>query len=176
MGSVHHLTDQNFTNNDKTLKCTWNVPKPIFICFRCPNCENCVKFIPILERLAQTNMKVLWASVDVVKFRNIVNASRGTQTPITGTPTCLLYINGSPKVAYKGVRSYENISSFIDQILSKIEPPKFVGQPVRQENAPQAGAYMPSEFTQSNQKQLHSNPLNIPNRVAPHNEPWKTTK
>jgi len=185
--SVQQLTNNNFTLSGKKLIVS-GVPEICLVFFKLQTCKGCEAFEPIFYELANSYSKIGYAILNVTMFRNVIDMSRPSSTPITATPTIIMYINGNPYAKYKEGMKKDilSIKQFIDNILIKVNQQRsisFIQQPQaypqRVNKQPYQTPYTPESFTPQQSKQSFNLPdeedekhLMSPESMTPHNTPW----
>lgn len=54
-------------------------------------------------------------------FPGVAQKAQQTIAPITHVPFIILYVNGKPFMRYNGRKTYEDISTFVGEVLSRIQ-------------------------------------------------------
>jgi thioredoxin-like negative regulator of GroEL len=54
-------------------------------------------------------------------FPGVAQKAQQTIAPITHVPFIILYVNGRPFMRYNGKKTYEDISTFVNEVLSRIQ-------------------------------------------------------
>jgi thiol-disulfide isomerase/thioredoxin len=119
MSNIKHLTSANFVifgKQQKTLGI--NLNGNVLVFFKMTGCQNCSTFEPVYGQLATKEHRVMFAVADVSQYRDIVNMSRNTLTPIQAVPSLILYINGRPHAKFNGTKNIPSLESFITKALS----------------------------------------------------------
>lgn len=173
--TIQHLTGGDFALSGRTLMC--NVPGIVFVLFTSSVCQLSKQTMPIFEQLSQKDNRLMWATVDAMRYRNISQLSKNSTTLIKATPMLILYVNGRPHVHYKGSRNAQNIKDFLNRILPSINTTKsFVPQQIQPASNPYPQpTYQPQTGGQQQPMTDMSrvDDLQMPPSVVPHNEPWK---
>lgn len=178
--SVQYLSDAHFSNaGGRALRC--NLSGTTFVMFKTENCQHCEQTIPLFQQLAQQDMRLTWAIVDVGRYRNLVAMSKSTSTPIRAVPIFILYVNGSPHANYKGKRSSPHIMAFLNKILASLNlNNQSFSQPTipAQQNPYPQPTYQPKQGDSQNPQSaiLTKEELNMPSNVTPHNAPYLAYK
>ena len=168
--SVQYLTDQHFSNvGGRALRC--NVKGIVFVMFKTENCQHCQHTIPLFRQLAQQDMRLVWAVIDVGQYRGLVNMSKTTNTPIRSVPMFILYVDGRPHANYKGKRTIPHIVAFLDKILASLNTSSQSFVPSGP--APQGGSYISQ---QDQMPAIQEEVMNLPKNVVPHNAPYLAYK
>lgn len=167
--SVRYLSDEHFSNaGGRVLRC--NLPGIVFVMFKTQNCQHCAQTIPLFNQLAQRDMRLTWAVIDVGDYRNIITMSKSSNTPIRAVPMFILYVNGRPHANYKGQRAAKPIMLFLDKLLNSLNMnEQSFTPPIQQDPHPQA-QYKPQIDPQ--QHQMPTDNLNLPKNVIPYNAPY----
>lgn len=193
MSGMQLLSSKHFSNSGGTLAC--NLPHNlVFVLFKTESCNICQQTLPIFNHLSRQDMRVSWGVIDMIQNRDLIAMSKQTSTPITAVPVLMLFVGGLAYANYKGKRTLENISNFLNTIISKINappktfsPPQGVpsqggmiqinpGQQQHPHPPPQTSGdyYRPVGESGPQSKQLEAKDLFLPSTVTPHNEQWRT--
>jgi hypothetical protein len=198
MSRIVFLTPADFTvigNRNKTLAIT--VKGNVLVLYK-QNDELSRQFEPVFTKLANVENRVTFAVLDVSSQggREIVGISRSTTTPIQGTPTLILYLNGRPHTRFNGSRTIESIRNFISdsfQQATAAQPApqqQFMSAPApAQQNmyggGTQRGQVLAPTVDQPSLRGKLKNThlpmvedeeeprLNVPDDVIPYNVPWE---
>lgn len=198
MSRVVGLSSSDFSiigNKVKTL--IINLSGNILVLYK-QNDEISRQFDPVFSKLASMENRVNFAFIDVSTpgGREVVGKSRATTTPIQGTPTLILYLNGRPHTRFNGSRTIESIREFItksfQQASSTPEPvaPPQQFMPTQQANmygavrGPTANIHTPTVDQPNLRGKIKNNflpsveveeelRLEIPDDVVPYNMPWE---
>jgi thiol-disulfide isomerase/thioredoxin len=142
--SLINLVDRNFGVSGDMLMC--NVPNinVLFVLFKTENCEYCKSTLPVFAELSRRELRVAWGVMDLGKYRSVIAMSKDTSFPLKSVPMLILFVNGRPHANYKGDRSVEGISKFLNSIIPTLNvQKKFVSSQQQggvQRGAPSAGA------------------------------------
>jgi hypothetical protein len=106
-------------NKNKTL--VINHPGNMLVLYK-QNDEISRQFEPVFSKLASIDNRVNFAVLDVSTAggRDVVGKSRATTTPINGTPSLILYINGRPHTRFNGSRTVDGIRDFITKSFNQM--------------------------------------------------------
>lgn len=144
---VQFLTQDDFSlkasqNGGKRLMCQINGPAVVM--FKADRCNWSKKFMPVFTKIAQRdNRGITYAIIDVANNRRLIKDSQRTKTPITSTPTFIIYNNGSPFARYKGKLDPQSFMSFLEKMVSKL-------QPLGNDSSDISGAFMNNNVQQTN--------------------------
>jgi thioredoxin-like negative regulator of GroEL len=196
--SVHRLTAQNFhLVGQQKQSLHINFGGNVLVFFKSQGCNMCAAFEPIFYQFAAQENRVTMAVVDLTYNRNIVHLSRGTTTPIEGTPRLILYVQGRPHALFKGERNLHSLITFISGALQTIadrqvstfvpyQPPYNGGisavNPVVstgfQDYNNQPGMYQdtPGSGLVEQCNMDTGQCVMIPKHIIPHNMPWEAEK
>lgn len=128
--SVQQLTSEHFQlfgNTKKVLKIA--SPNPILILFKIQNCQGCSIFEPQFLKLAQIKRNIGFAVVDLTIYRDIIDKSRQTTSPINKVPDLVLYSGGIPRMRYTGKKNIQDIIFFLDEYINNNPPQQARQQP-----------------------------------------------
>lgn len=192
MSGMQLLSSKNFSDYGGTLAC--NLPNNlVFVLFKTDSCAICQQALPIFNSLSRQDMRVTWCVIDMTQNRDLIALSKKTSTPITAVPMFMLFVGGVAYANYKGKRTSENISSFLNTIISKINtPPKTFSPPPQQGGGvpspggmirinpdshppPQTAAdYYRPVGENGPMVALRTSQLNAPSQVIAYNQEWKS--
>lgn len=121
--NVQYLSAQNFVILGKQQKSLGiNLGGNVLVFCKMQKCENCEKFEPIFYQLPLKNNKVTYAIIDISQYREVIEMSRGTNTPIQAVPLLILFINGRPHAKFNGTIHIQSIDNFINKALANAPP------------------------------------------------------
>ena len=119
MSNVQVLSSAQFAvrgNQRKAL--ALNMSGTVLVYFRfSTGCPNCKKFDPIFNQLSTMDRRVAYASIDLTQYRDVVQMSRQTSTPIDAVPAMILYLNGIPHARFNGAKNVPSIQNFLTKAL-----------------------------------------------------------
>ena len=105
---MNEFNDQNFEH--EVIKSE----KPVLVDFWSPNCSPCIRFGPIIEKIA----KDFEGKAEVGKLNVLENPETAGRYKIIGIPTIIIFKNGEPIERTTGVRPVEIIADKLNSIIS----------------------------------------------------------
>ena len=161
--SLKFLTDNDFFVDPKNNLMIYT-PGIMFLMFKSDNCEICKATLPIFDQLSKIDKRLSFGIVAIDRHRNIIEKAKSTSTPIKGVPTFILYFNGKPLANYKGNRTIQYFTEFLNKILSDIAIQQKQQQPTQQQQTP-------IQFQQQNpNSQIHQQMIPPP-RITDQQQP-----
>ena len=158
MSKIQVLSSGNFIVSGRQRKTMGlNMGGVVLVYFKSTGSQPCANFEPIFHQLASKDGRIMCAICDVAQYKDIIQMSRDTTTPIQTVPLLILYINGRPHAKFTGQKTLESVQKFISdalannsqappQTMSSVHPPQFVADrrapqypPVQSSSAPYAG-------------------------------------
>jgi thiol-disulfide isomerase/thioredoxin len=120
------LTDKEFTlNQTKKGYTLCNTIKGIsFGVFYSSNCPHCKTALAIVKNLSLKANICNFFIINVDTYRNIVDMSQKTISPITYVPEMILYVNGRPFLKYTGQKTENDIGNFIASVIKQLQANK----------------------------------------------------
>ena len=205
---IQQLTISDFSENrSNTGKRTimLNRPGKWFVFFSTNVCGWCEQFSKEYPKLPLEEKKVNYGRCTVNEGgeNSVAAKMKNSSTPINNVPYFLMYIDGKPKVSYKGVRKVKEIKEFINEYLEKyaVDQSRRVVVSSRTSHTSQAsnsyGVHppqvrrapmmkydftVPKEYYPEGYKAGEGNPdmgaykgnmLSLPREVRPWNEPYR---
>jgi thioredoxin-like negative regulator of GroEL len=177
------LNQNNFqSSNGKSLRLV-GISGVVMVFFKTNNCNYCRSLEPIFVQLARSQPNIKWAVINITTSRDVVKMAQSTTTPIKGVPMLVLYSDGNPFAIYKGERTIQDISMFLNNVIPQIQQKKaFVNK-----NAPRGGKVTPSSLgindnvandngnlgpSQSDLVSQNDKSAFVPKGSIPHNAPY----
>lgn len=126
MNSLTFLSDKDFSiqqGKRGNVLCN-NLPGVSLVLFFSKQCPHCGNVFPIFKELSQSLGGCQFALLNVSNYFMVARMSQSTIAPITHVPFIVLYVNGRPFMKYNGAKTYEDIYTFVTEILSRIQSKK----------------------------------------------------
>ena len=184
--TVNDFIETRTMNGKKSLHL--NRPGKWFVFFSTTMCGFCKEFSKKYPRLAQEERKVNYGHCIVNEggTNSVALKMKGSTTSITNVPYFLLYIDGKPKVTYRGERNTEPIKDFINMYLKK-----YISEQSQQKNPITASTrkapvirrdlsvskeYYPEGYKSAENPDMgvyQGNLLRLPKEIRPWNEPYR---
>ncbi len=126
MNSLIFLGERDFSvqqGKKGSILCN-NLSGVSLVLFFSKQCAHCGAVFPIFKELSQTVGGCQFALLNISTHFNVAKMSRSTISPITHVPFIVLYVNGRPFMKYNGPKTYTDISSFVKEVLSRIQSKK----------------------------------------------------
>jgi len=123
MNSLIFLSDQDFSlqqGKKGRILCN-NLPGVSLVLFFSKQCEHCGTVFPIFAALPHRIPGCQFAILNISMFPGVAQKAQQTIAPITHVPFIILYVNGKPFMKYNGKKTYEDISNFVGEVLSRIQ-------------------------------------------------------
>jgi len=120
------LTDKEFTlNQTKKGYTLCNTIKGIsFGVFYSSNCPHCKTALNIVNNLSKKANICNFFIINVDTYKNIVDMSQKTISPITYVPEMILYVNGRSFLKYTGQKTENDIGNFIANVIKQLQSNK----------------------------------------------------
>jgi len=80
-----------------------------------------VEAFPVFSALPQSIPGCQFAVLNISMYPGVAHKAQQTIAPITHVPFIILYVNGRPFMKYNGKKTYEDISNFVNEVLSRIQ-------------------------------------------------------
>lgn len=174
------------------------LPGPVLVMYSAAQCSACNQLRPVLQRLESAHRGVAFVEVPNVTGRKRFAAdSKRTATPITETPTLIMYADGQPVAVYTGqTRTVQAVNQFINDVMGHIMKAGLLGGGrgggAAGGGGVNTGLAMPST-TEGASGVAHqpgggyavmggvvgqepNDGLWVPGNVKPHNQPWNGYK
>lgn len=126
MNSLIFLSDEDFSiqqGKKGTILCN-NLSGVSLVLFFSKQCPHCGDIFPIFKQLSQNINGCQFSLLNISTYFKVAMMSRDTISPITHVPFIVLYVNGRPFMKYNGPKTYNEISNFITEVLSRIQSKK----------------------------------------------------
>jgi hypothetical protein len=155
---MQYLNVQDFSLDSGKL--VLNLNGISLVMFESKDCEHCKKFVADYSKLPGTIIGINFGrcSLDGAN-RQIAKMAERTTTPLKTVPKFILYNDGTPYAEYSGTRSFQGITSFLTEIMSKL------GQ--------KQSFSVPPQRNRQIQQQMPRQQQQMPQE--PEREPWKIT-
>lgn len=123
---LYQLTDKEFTlNQTKKGYTLCNTIKGIsFGVFYSSNCPHCKVALSIVNSLSKKANICNFFIINVDTYKNIVDMSQKTISPIKYVPDMILYVNGRPFLKYTGVKTENDVGNFIANVIKQLQSNK----------------------------------------------------
>lgn len=144
MNSLLFLSEQDFSiqqGKKGRILCN-NLPGISLVLFYSKQCPHCTDIFPVFASLPHNIPGCQFAILNISMFPGVAQKAQQTIAPITHVPFIILYVNGKPFMRYNGKKTYNDISSFVEEVLSRIQNKK--------------------NFSSSSSQQLHVEDNDIP--------------
>lgn len=90
-------------------------------------CEFTKAIVPVMEKLCREQfsrpLNMHYFMLEKGKNDALFRFSQQTTTPISGTPKIFFYINGKPRIEYKGGKDFKSLSLFCHDFVDKFAIP-----------------------------------------------------
>ncbi len=100
------------------------IPNISVVLFYSTTCKFCPEAIEAFKRLPKVFPDLHVGLLNVQKSPRVTQLSKETLTPITFVPYIILFVNERPFLRYDGPKNFQDIVSFIKDILGKINMKK----------------------------------------------------
>ena len=123
MNSLLFLSEQDFSiqqGKKGRILCN-NLPGVSLVLFFSKQCPHCTDVFPIFASLPHGIPGSQFAILNISMFPGVAQKAQQTVAPITHVPFIILYVNGKPFMKYNGRKTYEDISNFVNEVLSRIQ-------------------------------------------------------
>ena len=123
MNSLLFLSEQDFSiqqGKKGRIMCT-NLSGVSLVLFFSKQCDHCVDVFPTFAALPHGIPGCQFAILNISIFPGVAQKAQQTIAPITHVPFIILYVNGKPFMKYNGRKTYEDISNFVNEVLSRIQ-------------------------------------------------------
>lgn len=123
MNSLIFLSEQDFSiqqGKKGRILCN-NLPGVSLVLFFSKQCPHCTDVFPVFAALPHGIPGCQFSVLNISMFPVVAQKAQQTIAPITHVPFIILYVNGRPFVRYNGPKTYEDISNFVNEVLSRIQ-------------------------------------------------------
>ncbi|MDD4931691.1 MAG: thioredoxin family protein [Candidatus Colwellbacteria bacterium] len=123
MNSLLFLSEQDFSiqqGKKGRILCN-NLPGVSLVLFFSKQCDHCVDVFPVFASLPHGIPGCQFAILNISMFPGVAQKAQQTIAPITHVPFIILYVNGRPFMRFNGRKTYEDISTFVNEVLSRIQ-------------------------------------------------------
>ena len=100
---------------------TLQIKDPVLLYLFSPSCGHCQTASPIINQISENVSLFRVCDLNVSANLNLYNVSKETTTPIFGVPMIIAYNNGRPISIFNGIRSYDNILGFLNNVKGILE-------------------------------------------------------
>lgn len=182
-----NLTDNNFNFDGQMLSLVDGRRGPVLVYFRSSACKICTgSFDTVWSHVQQIDTRIGYGVANVQMCKNTIMKSRNTKTPINATPKLIMYLHGSPKAVFIGIKSVDGVREFIDDCITTFMQSESTSRPPQQRqqqsfvqqmnptNAFGNNALRTGTIARVDSIDDSENHLLSPDTVTPYNTPWRT--
>lgn len=94
------------------------------ILFYSKSCPHCNDIFPIFQTLPKVVPTCQFGMLNISNHFKVAQMSQDTICPIQHVPFLVLYINGRPFMKYTGPKTLEDISNFLNEVMSRLNTKK----------------------------------------------------
>ena len=126
MNSLHFLSENDFSiqqGKKGRIMCT-NLSGVSLVLFFSKQCVHCFDVFPVYAALPHKISGCQFSVLNISMYPGVASKAQSTIAPITHVPFIILYVNGRPFMKYNGKKTYEDISKFVNEVLSRIQQNK----------------------------------------------------
>lgn len=116
-------TNNNKNNSTKNVLCC-NLRNVALVLFYARQCIHCNETLPVFQILPKAVPSCQFALLNVEKNMKVAQMSADTICPVEFVPFLVLFVNGRPFMKYTGPKTVQDISSFLNDVLSRLQQRK----------------------------------------------------
>ena len=128
MNNLFFLTEDDFyitqskEDGKQILACNYEGYCMVLFHVNESKCEHCSETIPEFKTTARRFTHCGFGLCNLSKYPGVISLSKNTKVPLRHVPYILFYVNGIPFARYEGKRNADDMSEFLKELISMLQP------------------------------------------------------